>query len=154
VIGLRSRRRQHEGGLHQSGPRGEALHACVAPVLRIEHDAERVAAALAGRKDVELEVSWRVHGRGGPARGAHDSVAGKDAMRASRSTIRGVSMSLTQMPVTAAIIAITCVVSFLAFNNRRLLDRLILWSPAISRGHEYWRLLTSGLIHGAMQHFL
>jgi len=63
-------------------------------------------------------------------------------------------MNLTQMPVTVAIIAITCVVSFLAFNNRRLLDRLILWSPAISRGHEYWRLLTSGLIHADMQHFL
>ncbi|RYD16897.1 MAG: rhomboid family intramembrane serine protease [Lysobacteraceae bacterium] len=56
------------------------------------------------------------------------------------------------MPVTVAIIAITCVVSFLAFNNPRLMQQLILWPPAINRGKEYWRLATCGLIHADVPH--
>jgi membrane associated rhomboid family serine protease len=56
------------------------------------------------------------------------------------------------MPVTLLLIAVTCVVSFLAFSNPRLLERLILWPPAISRGHEYWRLATCGLIHVDIAH--
>ena len=58
------------------------------------------------------------------------------------------------MTVTVIIIAVTCVVSFLAFRNRVLIDRLILWSPAVKRGHEYWRLATYGLIHADGQHLL
>ena len=57
-------------------------------------------------------------------------------------------------PVTLIIIAITCVVSFAAFSNPRLIDRLILWPPAITRGKEYWRLATCGLIHADPQHLL
>jgi membrane associated rhomboid family serine protease len=56
------------------------------------------------------------------------------------------------MPVTLLLIAATCVVSFLAFSNPRLLERLILWPPAISRNHEYWRLATCGLIHADLAH--
>lgn len=56
------------------------------------------------------------------------------------------------MPVTLIIIAATCVVSFLGFSNPRLIDRLILWPPAITRGKEYWRLLTCGLIHADIGH--
>ena len=58
------------------------------------------------------------------------------------------------MPVTLIIIALTCVISFMAFSNPRLLDRLILWPPAITRGKEYWRLLTCGLVHADGQHLL
>jgi membrane associated rhomboid family serine protease len=56
--------------------------------------------------------------------------------------------------VNLAIIAVTCVVSFAGFSNPRLIDRLILWPPAITRGREYWRLATSGLIHADPQHLL
>lgn len=55
-------------------------------------------------------------------------------------------------PVTLLIIAVTCVVSFAGFSNPRLIDRLILWPPAISRGKEYWRLATCGLIHADVAH--
>lgn len=58
------------------------------------------------------------------------------------------------MPVTLIIIAITCVVSFMALRNHRLLDDLILWSPAISRKHEYHRLVTYGLVHADFGHLL
>ncbi len=50
------------------------------------------------------------------------------------------------------IIGATCVVSFIAFNNARLLERLILWPPAISRQHQYDRLVTYGLVHASPGH--
>lgn len=56
------------------------------------------------------------------------------------------------MPVTLAIIALTCVISFAGFSSPRLVDRLILWSPALTRGREYWRLATCGLIHADVPH--
>lgn len=54
--------------------------------------------------------------------------------------------------VTLIIIAITCVVSFIGFSNPRLIDRLILWPPAVTRDKEYWRLATCGLIHADTAH--
>lgn len=57
-------------------------------------------------------------------------------------------------PVTLILIAITALVSWQAFNNPRLLDRLILWPPAIDRHHQYDRLLTHGFIHADWQHLL
>src|SRR5690606_30619007 len=44
--------------------------------------------------------------------------------------------------------------SWQAFNNRRLLDRLILWPPAIDRHRQYDRLVTHGFIHADGQHLL
>ena len=35
---------------------------------------------------------------------------------------------------TIVLIAITCIVSFLGFNNRELIDKLIFWPPAGKRG--------------------
>lgn len=58
------------------------------------------------------------------------------------------------MLVTLIIIAITCIVSYMAFNNRRLLDDLILWPPAIKRQREYYRLVTYGVIHADFGHLL
>lgn len=57
-------------------------------------------------------------------------------------------------PVTLVILAITCLVSFAAFSNPRLLERLVLWPPAISRSHQYDRLLTCGLVHADFGHLL
>ena len=59
------------------------------------------------------------------------------------------------MPITLLIIlAATCIVSFMAFNNRRLIDDLILWPPAIERKKEYYRLVTYGFIHADGMHLL
>lgn len=59
-----------------------------------------------------------------------------------------------ETPVTYALIAITCVVSWIAFNNRKLADRLILWPPAIDKHKQYDRLLTYGFIHADFMHLL
>jgi membrane associated rhomboid family serine protease len=58
------------------------------------------------------------------------------------------------MPITLLIIAITCIVSFMAFKNSRLMNDLILWPPAITRQREYHRLVTYGLVHGDFNHLL
>ena len=50
------------------------------------------------------------------------------------------------MYATYLIIGITCVISFLGFKNEKLISDLILWPPAISRGKQYYRLLTYGFI--------
>ncbi len=57
-------------------------------------------------------------------------------------------------PITYALIGITCVVSWIAFNNRKLADRLILWPPAIDKNRQYDRLLTYGFIHADFMHLL
>ena len=56
--------------------------------------------------------------------------------------------------ITLAIIACTVFVSWRAFDDRRLEDRLILWPPAIGRRRQYDRLLTHGFIHADWQHLL
>ena len=59
-----------------------------------------------------------------------------------------------QSPITYALIGITCLVSWLAFNNRKLADRLILWPPAIDKHRQYDRLVTYGFIHADFMHLL
>jgi membrane associated rhomboid family serine protease len=56
--------------------------------------------------------------------------------------------------VTFLLIGITVLVSWQAFNNPRLLERLILWPPAIERNRQYERLVTHGFIHADGQHLL
>lgn len=56
--------------------------------------------------------------------------------------------------VNLAIVAVTVLVSWLAFNNPRLAERLILWPPAIDRGKQYDRLVTHGFIHADWMHLL
>jgi len=59
------------------------------------------------------------------------------------------------MPIlTLLLVAVTAFVSWRAFHDRVLLDRLILWPPAIDRHRQYDRLLTHGFIHADMQHLL
>ena len=58
------------------------------------------------------------------------------------------------MTITLSIIALTALVSWRAFNQRELMDRLILWPPAVQRGHQYHRLLSYGLLHADFNHLL
>ena len=53
---------------------------------------------------------------------------------------------------TVSIIILTSVISVLSFSNRRLMDALIFWPPAISMQHQYYRFLTCGLIHADFMH--
>lgn len=56
------------------------------------------------------------------------------------------------MTATLALILVTTVVSFAAFNNPRLIAALWLWPPAVQRRGEYYRLLSYGLVHADFAH--
>jgi len=56
--------------------------------------------------------------------------------------------------VTLALIVVTSIVSWIALHNRRVMDRLILWPPAIQRHHQYDRLVTHGFVHADLSHLL
>lgn len=61
------------------------------------------------------------------------------------------------MPIpyaTYLLLAVTIGVSWLAFNNRELLQRLLLWPPAIDRKRQYERLVTHGFVHADGMHLL
>lgn len=55
---------------------------------------------------------------------------------------------------TVIIVAITTVISFIAFSNHKLMDTLIFWPPAVSMRNQYWRFVTCGLIHADFMHLL
>ena len=59
-----------------------------------------------------------------------------------------------QINLTLAIIALTCLVSFLAFRNHALLDRLLLYPPAVARRRQFDRLVTHGFVHADGAHLL
>lgn len=59
-----------------------------------------------------------------------------------------------ELNFTIGIIAVTGLVSWLAFSNERLLQRLLLWPPAVTRGREYHRFVTYGVVHGDLMHLL
>lgn len=59
---------------------------------------------------------------------------------------------MMEISLNLIVVAVTCLVSWLAFNNPRLAERLILWPPAIDRGKQYDRLLTHGFIHADWMH--
>ena len=55
-------------------------------------------------------------------------------------------------PINLLLVALTAIVSWVAFNNRKLADRLVLWPPAIDRHRQYDRLLTYGFVHADIGH--
>lgn len=59
-----------------------------------------------------------------------------------------------RLSITLVIILVTVAVSWIAFNKPKLLDRLILWPPAIDRHKQYDRLVTHGFIHADFAHLL
>ncbi|MDH5823239.1 rhomboid family intramembrane serine protease [Luteimonas sp. RD2P54] len=56
--------------------------------------------------------------------------------------------------VTLAIIGVTVLVSWRAFERPRLIERLLLWPPAIDRHRQYERLVTHGFVHADWMHLL
>ena len=56
--------------------------------------------------------------------------------------------------LTLILIGLTVLVSWQAFERPRLMERLILWPPAIERNKQYERLLTHGFVHADWQHLL
>jgi membrane associated rhomboid family serine protease len=56
------------------------------------------------------------------------------------------------LSTTIAIIIVTCLVSFVAFNNEKLIDSLIFYPPAITKQNQWYRFFTCGFIHADIPH--
>lgn len=58
------------------------------------------------------------------------------------------------MSVTIIIIVVTSIISFIALNNERLMDKLIFYPPAVTENGEYYRFISCGFIHADMFHLI
>ncbi|MBT2748898.1 MULTISPECIES: rhomboid family intramembrane serine protease [unclassified Lysobacter] len=56
--------------------------------------------------------------------------------------------------ITFILIAVTVLVSWQAFEKRRIFERLVLWPPGVERFRQYDRLLTHGFVHADWMHLL
>ena len=57
-------------------------------------------------------------------------------------------------PLTYVLIGITVFVSYAAFNNRSLLEKLLFHPVSVAQNGEWYRLLSSGFVHGSWGHLL
>ena len=58
------------------------------------------------------------------------------------------------MSMTLFLVGVTVALSWYCFERPRLLERLLLWPPAIDRKHQYDRFVTHGFVHADWQHLL
>jgi len=58
------------------------------------------------------------------------------------------------MSITIALLIITGLISYQGFNNRQVIDRLKHYPIAEHQQKEYYRLLSSGFVHGNMTHLI
>ena len=58
-----------------------------------------------------------------------------------------------EISITLIIIIATSIISFIAFNNHKLLDQFIFYPPAVRRGQIY-RFFSCGLIHADWGHLI
>jgi membrane associated rhomboid family serine protease len=56
------------------------------------------------------------------------------------------------LTITLIILLLTCVISFTAFSNQRVIDDLIFYPPAISQRNQWYRFITCGFIHADIMH--
>jgi membrane associated rhomboid family serine protease len=54
--------------------------------------------------------------------------------------------------ITIIIIIITAVISFIAFSNAELMDKLIFYPPDITQRKQWYRFFSNGLIHADIGH--
>jgi membrane associated rhomboid family serine protease len=58
------------------------------------------------------------------------------------------------LSITLIIIIITAIVSFTGFSNRKIVDDLIFYPPAVSEHNQWYRFISCGLIHADIGHLL
>lgn len=54
--------------------------------------------------------------------------------------------------ITIIIVIITAIISFIAFSNHELMDKLIFYPPAITQQKQWYRFFSNGLIHADIGH--
>jgi membrane associated rhomboid family serine protease len=57
-----------------------------------------------------------------------------------------------EFTITVIIIIITCIISFTAFSSEKIINDLIFWPPMIQEKKQFYRFITSGLIHADIPH--
>lgn len=57
-----------------------------------------------------------------------------------------------EFTITVAIIIITVIISFTAFSSEKIINDLIFWPPMIQEKKQFYRFITSGLIHADIPH--
>jgi membrane associated rhomboid family serine protease len=61
---------------------------------------------------------------------------------------------MENLSMTLVIIIITTIVSVSAFSNEKLRNDLLFWPPAVNKQYQYYRFITSGLVHANWAHLL
>lgn len=56
--------------------------------------------------------------------------------------------------MTLGIVVVTALVSMAAWGQQAVMERLILWPPAVDRNREYERLLSHGFLHADWGHLI
>ena len=56
------------------------------------------------------------------------------------------------MSITLILVAVTSIVSFVAFSNERIKESLLFWPARIYNGKQYYRFLSHGLVHADIMH--
>lgn len=54
--------------------------------------------------------------------------------------------------ITLSILLLTAVISFTAFSNEKVMNDFIFYPPAITNQHQWYRFISSGLIHADFMH--
>ena len=49
--------------------------------------------------------------------------------------------------ITIVILLLTCIISFTAFSNAKVMEDFIFYPPAIDRENQWYRFVSSGFIH-------
>jgi len=58
------------------------------------------------------------------------------------------------MSITIAILIVTGIISYQGFNNRKIIETLKHYPVAEHQNKEYYRMLSSGFVHGDMMHLV
>lgn len=56
------------------------------------------------------------------------------------------------MTLSIIIIIVTCVISITAFNRPEQIDKLCMWPHLVKENRQYYRFITSGLVHADYMH--
>ena len=60
--------------------------------------------------------------------------------------------NISNYPITAGLIAVNLILSFMAFNSQEVLSKTIMWPYGVKRYNQYYRFITSGFIHADFMH--
>ena len=56
------------------------------------------------------------------------------------------------LTITLIILLVTCVISFTAFSNEKIINDLIFYPTAISNHNQWYRFISCGFIHADFMH--